>query len=69
MFDGPQIANPKAEIIDQSTRSNIATQGLAENAGFMDYHETYNQLKKEALEKILKTVPKHVARMIESGAW
>ena len=69
MFDGPISKIRKAEIIEQS---NVSYNGIgfsSENAGFLDSNEAYQQLKNQAMEKILKSAPKHMRAQIESGSW
>ena len=65
MFDGLSFLNRKNEINEKnnSTQGDFGSQ--AENAGFMDCDETYQDLKNQALEKIFKSAP-HLRGMINN---
>ncbi|MAF46810.1 MAG: hypothetical protein QGH73_12820 [Rhodospirillales bacterium] len=66
MFDGPNTLRK----FETDAQSNISVGGFGcqvENAGFLDSNEAYQQLKKEAMEKIFKAAPKHLRARLTSG--
>jgi hypothetical protein len=62
MFDGPKNLNRKIETATQSVLSEIGIP--AQNAGFLDDNAAYEQLKKEAMESILKSAPKALRKRL-----
>ena len=72
MFDGPSN-NPSNSLAtltvsELSTVSIEAISSPTENAGFVDSNEAYQTLKNRAMEKMLKSAPKHMRAMIQAGA-
>ena len=62
MFDGPKSLN---RIFETNTQSVLSEIGIhAQNAGFLDDNEAYQQLKKDAMENILKSAPKGLRRRL-----
>ena len=66
MFGGPTTL----KNFEIAATSNISAAGIhtpAENAGFCDDADTYNRLKAEVMEKILKSAPKGLRARLASG--
>ncbi|MFP6713440.1 MAG: hypothetical protein VB913_17295 [Rhodospirillales bacterium] len=62
MFDGPKSLN---RIFETNTQSVLSEIGIpAQNAGFLDDNEAYQQLKKDAMENILKSAPKGLRKRL-----
>tara|TARA_B100000315_G_scaffold177300_1_gene165857 strand:- start:903 stop:1103 length:201 start_codon:yes stop_codon:yes gene_type:complete len=61
MFDGPKSLIRKFENAQQS---HVTLSHPAETAGFIDSNEAYQQLKKDAMEKVLKAAPKHMRKRL-----
>ena len=66
MFDGPTTLR-KFEIDTTSKISVAGVRNPAEIGGFCDSEETYNRLKAEAMDKILKSAPKMLRARMMSG--
>ena len=69
MFDGPRNSELKVETFEQSKIFATPFAAPAQVIDFPQSNAAYQQMKQDALEKILKAAPKHMRAQIESGGW
>ena len=62
MFDGPKSLFRKFETTQQSVETK-------KTFNYPETNEEYQQLKDDAMKKILAAAPKHMHAMIQSCAW
>ena len=69
MFDGPTTNQATLTASELGNISLDAINSPIENAGFVDSNAAYQRLKKDAMEKMLKSAPKHMRALIQTGGW